>query len=65
MQINAIYLLTLSSRIGIACSSGLDSPTTLGVMIMIRSELDFTMHAIAFAALTFKALLAIIVLGGM
>jgi hypothetical protein len=32
---------------------------------MTRTDLDFTMHAMAFAALTFKALLAIIILGGM
>jgi hypothetical protein len=36
-----------------------------GVMTMLQTELNFTMHAIAFAALTFKALLAIIILGGM
>lgn len=32
---------------------------------MARSDLDFTMHAIAFAALAFKALLATIIFGGM
>jgi hypothetical protein len=32
---------------------------------MFQTELDFTMHAIAFAALAFKALLAIIIFGGM
>jgi hypothetical protein len=38
MQINVIYLLTLSSRLGIACLSGLDSPTTFGVMIMLEAH---------------------------
>ena len=30
----------------------------------MRTDLDFTMHAIAFSAVFIKALLAIIVLGG-